>query len=116
MKKTGQWNIATLLGILLVTLCSLFLLFVGRNFFFHYQSVGFFLVVATMLLSLYATSRIHTIQQENERQQRWFRTVADQSYAWEYWIDSVGRLNTSRRPVNEYPAIPPKPSCRIRIC
>ena len=92
MKKTGQWNIATLLGIFLVTLCSLFLLFVGRNFFFHYQSAGFFLVVATMLISLYATSRIHTIQQENERQQRRFRTVADQSYAWEYWIDPAGKL------------------------
>ncbi len=92
MKITYQWNTGTLLGIFFVTLCSLFLLFVGRNFFFHYQSAGFFLVVATMLLSLYTTSRIHTIQQENEHQRQRFRTVADQSYAWEYWLDPSGRL------------------------
>lgn len=92
MKILHQWNTGTLLGLLLVVLCSGFLLLFDRKFIVCHPTQGVFIVSATLFFALFAASRIRTIQQENEHQRQRFRTVADQSYAWEYWLDPAGNI------------------------
>jgi PAS domain S-box-containing protein len=57
-----------------------------RIFIFWTLITGFGISATTIVLATLVAKRITCIQKQQDEQQQRFRTVADQSYAWEYWI------------------------------
>lgn len=78
-----------------------------RKIFVYWSlASGIVISATTILLAFFVSTRIRKIQQDKDMQQQRFRTVADQSYAWEYWIDPEGKfeyISPSCERISGYP-------------